>query len=152
MNGSGAIFWEIYPFEKGRIRERSKNTDTWNRYYSLAVKIPQKNCVSRHLSSVKVEEMGSSNPNNHIFRLLYDYPPSSKSLEETDLSIPLTRCSIELPRSNKREQCARDRCTDRDVIFAIGARHSSWERWFDDRFFFLVFPSSSLHPRVPETK
>lgn len=34
--------------------------------------------------------------NNHVFRLLYDYPPRAS---KTDLSIPSTRCSIERPSS-----------------------------------------------------
>ena len=42
-----------------------------------------------------------------------------------------------LPRSNKREQCARDRCTDRDAIFAI-IRPGE-----DDSILFFLSP---LHP------
>lgn len=109
--------------------------------FSGGEKFSWKNCVfRRHLSVTRrpPRESKGCSSNNHIFRLLYDYPPSSK----TDLSIPSTRCSIERPSSfeQTRAMCTwqmhRQRCNLRD--------HSSWRRWFDPFFFSLL--STRLKP------
>lgn len=77
-------------------------------------KIPLEN-PRRHLSTRRSKSKKClSRPNNHVFRLLYDYP--SSLLEEPRRRI----CRFlwhavrlnGLPRSNKPEQCARDRCTE----------------------------------------
>lgn len=80
--------------------------------------------------------------NNHVFRLLYDYPPRAS---KTDLSIPSTRCSIERPSSieQTRATCTwqmhRQRCNLRDSSASFLLEKMIRRP--------ILFSSSSLHPR-----
>lgn len=79
--------------------------------------------------------------NNHVFRLLYDYPPRAS---KTDLSIPSTRCSIERPSSieQTRATCTwqmhRQRCNLRDRSASFLLEKMTRRP--------ILFSSSSLHP------